>query len=56
MDIFLDIATKDGTAYTEFGPCFCTKDEYCISCKKADEIEAAGLDWDEEHQKFVNNQ
>ena len=48
------IAWESGEAFTEFGPCFCggSQSEPCLSCQKANEIEAAGLDWETEYQKW----
>lgn len=56
MSIFLEIAAKEGCAYTAWGPCFCHEDEgVCKSCKTANKIEELGLDWDEEYDKAELN-
>lgn len=48
------VAWESGEAYTEFGPCLCggSQENPCLSCQKANEIEAAGLDWETEYQKW----
>ena len=59
MDVFLDVATSEGSAYTKWGPCMGGNDECnispCISCKNANEIYSSGLDWDEEYEKVRKN-
>lgn len=58
---FEEIASKDGSMYTKWGPCFCKQmpashlGETCISCQNADEIERNGLDWDVEYKKASEN-
>lgn len=53
---FIEIASKEGSMYTKWGPCFCHEGaghevDPCIACQNANEIEAGGLDYDEEYQK-----
>lgn len=50
---YFNIAYKDGVLFTKWGPCFCPSDESweCPACKNAEDLEAQGLDYDEEYEK-----
>lgn len=49
-----NIAYHSGELFSDFGPCHCggSQENPCRSCVKANEIEAAGLDWETEYQKW----
>lgn len=57
---FIEIASKEGSMYSKWGPCFCSEYEqkqgsYCIACQNAMEIEGGGKDWDEEYAKAAKS-